>query len=558
MEPIVYSSLCAAVAGVPKREPSTSSDDQERGLCLVLTGVGSYLLAFAADGTPTAARADSTIAANALGTIVTDVHTLLKLADGSWSPLRAVTSGHVKFSPSAAKASAGSRSRVDQRQSLGPWVAALKRAGLVIRKAVDSGLHGAGKVVARVASERDDVAGKAVVTRYIVTVSVQDEHSKTPQSRESQKSAASVCWEREKTYEDFAKLRKQLEAAKVLAKVEAAAPFPQEKKSSFKSWSLPRSIKVADRRESLDAWIQAVAMVQPMLVALADFLDMPSNTVPSGGAQPEDVGELSRAGVQRVLGMLPTFNLNGFEGRKHLLGRIGALENELKAANYRGLGGWASVFVQGLSWAPRVASFAFSAVAAQAFVTCLVESAAAQDDVSQITSLKMIGSVGILAVQSARCAGIAVLLCAATADGVWGELYGTVLTVTAARSAAHALKLFIAVVTGRFICHVWIDYGFKRAIHVYSVACIVIGLYVWLKLLFKVLRLDANQTAPLYQRVDMLLAPFVAGQFVALKSVWVKIGQYVSGRTDITPALWQEAFAIMQSDMPSDSIHEIG
>jgi hypothetical protein len=508
------------------------------------------------------ARADTTVAANALGTIKTDVHTLLKLANGSWSPLRAVTSGHVKFSPSAAKASAGPRSRMDQRQSLGPWVAALKRAGLAIRDAVDSGLHGAGNFVARVASERNDVAGKAIVTRYIVTVvttvSVQEEHSINAPSKESQAGTSTERWKCEKTFEEFLKLRKELGAANFLAMVEVAAPFPQEKKSSFKSWSLPRSVNVAGRREALDTWIQALMTIHPLPVALAYFLDVPGNKVAVGGAQSEDLGELSREGVRRVLDRLPKFDVHGFEGRKHLLGRIGALENQLKVINYRGSGGWAAALILGLSWAPRVVSWAFSAVAAQAIAISLVQSAAAQDDISLMASLKITSCVGILAVQSSRHAGIAFLLCAATAIGAWGSIRATMLTVNAALSVAQALKLSIVVVIGRVIRHVWIEYGFKRAMHVYSVAFIVIGLYVWLKLLFKVLRLDSNQTAPLYERVDKSLAPFVANQFIALKSVWVKIGQYISGRTDITPALWQEAFAIMQSDMPSDSIHEIG
>jgi hypothetical protein len=287
-------------------------------------------------------------------------------------------------------------------------------------------------------------------------------------------------------------------------------------------------------------------------------LDVPGNKVAVGGAQSEDLGELSRAGVRRVLDRLPKYDVHGFEGRKHLLGRIGALENQLKVINYRGSGGWAAALILGLSWAPRVVSWAFSAVAAQAIAISLVQSAAAQDDISLMASLKITSCVGILAVQSSRHAGIAFLLCAATAIGAWGSIRATMLTVNAALSVAQALKLSIVVVIGRVIRHVWIEYGFKRAMHVYSVAFIVIGLYVWLKLLFKVLRLDSNQTAPLYERVDKSLAPFVANQFIALKSVWVKIGQYISGRTDITPALWQEAFAIMQSDMPSDSIHEIG
>ena len=212
----MFQSLSAAAAEIPK---TSSSDDMiERGVCLVLAGVGSYKLVFAQDGFPAVERAvdDCSASSSSLATVETDVHTLIKLADGSWSPLRAVTGGYVKIKPPSAPSVSGERqSRASQRKALGPWFAALKRAGLAIQAGVEIGLRdGAGKrVAAEVVSERgnfflvkvsiDEVAGAPEVANVKVSI---DEVARAPE-------VASVCWECEKTYEDFLKLSRILVAA---------------------------------------------------------------------------------------------------------------------------------------------------------------------------------------------------------------------------------------------------------------------------------------------------------------------------------------------------------
>ena len=562
MEAVVYRCLCAAAADVPYREPSTSQNDQEKGVCLNLIGVGRYLLAFSSSGAPTVERLHSTVAANSTiaGTITTDVHTLFKLANKSLSPLRAITSGQVKFASS--QSTSGSRNRVDNRRILGPWVPALKRAGLEIQDAVESSLQDAGEISVRVTSEPNSEASqrasKTEWTRYVVTVIVRNEHELSALSNDAQRETSDLRWECNKTYADFFKLRKQLAASKDLERIEVVAPFPKIKERSFKTLGLARSSKVSGQRESLDVWIRAVATLKPLPEVVAEFLDISSNMVDSGEIKSEDTGDLSPSGVERILKMLPTFDLQGFEGRRHLISRIASLENQVRVLTKCGQEGWLSFIVHFLSWASTVAPLIFATVAASELLRDLIRIAASQDDSYKFMELKMILCAGVLAIQSKKCAGVAVSFCALSHLGDWESVYTRMVTNPAAFRSLRALVLLFTFIVGRLIRYLWTECGFRRAARIYAAASVVIGLYTSMKLFFKVLGLDAQQTAPLYERLDMFLAPFVAGQFVALKSVWVKIGQYISGRTDMTPARWQEAFAVMQSDMPSDDVNEIG
>jgi len=105
----------------------------------------------------------------------------------------------------------------------------------------------------------------------------------------------------------------------------------------------------------------------------------------------------------------------------------------------------------------------------------------------------------------------------------------------------------------------WLHNGFRRAFHVYFVASFVISMYVAAKVVTKgILKLDDQCCTQVYGVLDGFMAPFISHRFVALRSIWVKIGQYLSGRTDITPVVWQEAFAVMQNNLPGDSIAQIG
>lgn len=53
-----------------------------------------------------------------------------------------------------------------------------------------------------------------------------------------------------------------------------------------------------------------------------------------------------------------------------------------------------------------------------------------------------------------------------------------------------------------------------------------------------------------YSGMHRLLAPFVCGQLVALRSVFVKFGQYLGGRSDVTPPEWAQELVVLQDDLP--------
>lgn len=72
-------------------------------------------------------------------------------------------------------------------------------------------------------------------------------------------------------------------------------------------------------------------------------------------------------------------------------------------------------------------------------------------------------------------------------------------------------------------------------------------------MLVSLLGFDKPRAKVVYGYIDEALAPLVASRFMVLRSVWVKMGQYLSARADVTPARWAAALKILQDDMPSDA-----
>jgi len=104
---------------------------------------------------------------------------------------------------------------------------------------------------------------------------------------------------------------------------------------------------------------------------------------------------------------------------------------------------------------------------------------------------------------------------------------------------------------------VWLKY-LRRPAHVYLVASVVITTYVVAKVVLStLLGLNKLRARRWYDAIDALLAPFVADRFVDLRSIWVKIGQYLSARSDVTPLLWAEALKVLQDDVPADSYDDV-
>lgn len=50
----------------------------------------------------------------------------------------------------------------------------------------------------------------------------------------------------------------------------------------------------------------------------------------------------------------------------------------------------------------------------------------------------------------------------------------------------------------------------------------------------------------LYESWDAWAGPWVCRRFVALRSVFVKFGQYVGGRSDMVPPAWAAALSLLQ------------
>eukprot|EP00516_Mucochytrium_quahogii_P000281 CAMPEP_0203744192 /NCGR_PEP_ID=MMETSP0098-20131031/353_1 /ASSEMBLY_ACC=CAM_ASM_000208 /TAXON_ID=96639 /ORGANISM=" , Strain NY0313808BC1" /LENGTH=942 /DNA_ID=CAMNT_0050631649 /DNA_START=240 /DNA_END=3068 /DNA_ORIENTATION=- len=62
-----------------------------------------------------------------------------------------------------------------------------------------------------------------------------------------------------------------------------------------------------------------------------------------------------------------------------------------------------------------------------------------------------------------------------------------------------------------------------------------------------------QRAKPFFEALDDLMAPFACNRILALKSVFVKFGQYIGSRADIIPPKWSAVLAKLQDDMPSDT-----
>jgi aarF domain-containing kinase len=99
--------------------------------------------------------------------------------------------------------------------------------------------------------------------------------------------------------------------------------------------------------------------------------------------------------------------------------------------------------------------------------------------------------------------------------------------------------------------------AYARLVHVYGTAFVAIGaytslrVYLWFTGRWLNVSIDKSKTDALYADLDRWVGPFVCSQIVQLKSVFVKFGQYLGGRTDIVPKGWSDALEQLQDDMPA-------
>jgi hypothetical protein len=93
----------------------------------------------------------------------------------------------------------------------------------------------------------------------------------------------------------------------------------------------------------------------------------------------------------------------------------------------------------------------------------------------------------------------------------------------------------------------------RRLWRIYATAAITIATFESLRRCLRTLRVSASAEASTYALADSLIAPYVCAQLAALKSLWVKFGQYIGSRADIVPPSWARALEILQDDLPADS-----
>ena len=95
-----------------------------------------------------------------------------------------------------------------------------------------------------------------------------------------------------------------------------------------------------------------------------------------------------------------------------------------------------------------------------------------------------------------------------------------------------------------------LKYYFGRLVRIYSVAFRVIIVY-WIA--SKILtRFETSTQDLFYGYLDRILAPYVCRTIMQLRSVFVKFGQYLGGRSDAVSKEWNRVLATLQDDMPFD------
>ncbi|KAG8459761.1 hypothetical protein KFE25_014324 [Diacronema lutheri] len=92
-----------------------------------------------------------------------------------------------------------------------------------------------------------------------------------------------------------------------------------------------------------------------------------------------------------------------------------------------------------------------------------------------------------------------------------------------------------------------------RLYRIYTTALITIGSYTLARRALRAIGASAATEARAYSALDGVIAPFACDQFCALRSLWVKFGQYIGSRSDIVPPRWARALEALQDDLPADA-----
>lgn len=102
--------------------------------------------------------------------------------------------------------------------------------------------------------------------------------------------------------------------------------------------------------------------------------------------------------------------------------------------------------------------------------------------------------------------------------------------------------------------------GLMRALHVYATASFAISAYVlatvWANRVLNIPKETPERDA-YFNAWHKVVAPIVADRMAALKSIWVKLGQYISARADVVPKTWNESLRVLQDDLPADTKRQV-
>ena len=432
--------------------------------------------------------------------IVTDAEALRLLASGALSPLKALTTGRVSL-------------KSGEREFLAPWLPTIRHAGALLAERQAAGAAGAASLLPEGASLSARVGDGRVGDGRRCVYAVHCE---------LQCGGPAHAWTVDRRYSHFRALWKALGGSS------AAGPaFPRKQ-------LLNSTTSAQQRRASLESWLQSVLAGSPRSVPLLAFLDAPAQAAKAAAlAAPGALADA--AATEEALRARVPFAAAGLDGRRRLVAKLRSLEEQLQ----RVAAGPSALVRLGASLLPALplclpgllvaaALSAGSCTAARAAIAALLP-----------LPLRMSlpsGGAALLLLPGPASGHLRALL-----DAALGDLPQLLLLALCAFLAALCLS----------------HRGLMRTLRVYSVAFAAIGAYVLTRLAARALRLPRTRAAHLYARLDGAVAPFVAAQFVALRSIWVKIGQYVSGRGDMVNAAWQGAFRVMQADMPGDAAGDL-
>jgi len=99
---------------------------------------------------------------------------------------------------------------------------------------------------------------------------------------------------------------------------------------------------------------------------------------------------------------------------------------------------------------------------------------------------------------------------------------------------------------------------FGRLLRIYATAGFIIMTYYSIYLILaRGMGMSIARLTRIYEQLDLVMAPFACSQILALRSVFVKFGQYIGSRADIIPPLWGKVLAKLQDDMPADRLQHV-